>query len=511
MCYPCKTLLIAASVVIGALGSILSASAQPFTVNYGPLSATVDGGSAAVNLTVATSITGDATLNVTDIVGDLSHSTEFLDVLIDGVNVGTVTGTNDCGASPDVVIVVPNATIAPLIADGAITLTFDASIGVNAFCGVGSDTAFTVSGSLVYDSAAGTDESQTLADQQRSTSALVTSFQSSTLADGVFDHLNDTFNGGGSGPVVTASGFSASATDVAAWLGRNRQRALETRLADMPRSEDGSTLLVSPAASVPPLEKPTWNAWIKGKWTYYDGDGSSFDGHMIDLLAGIDYRVDDTVAMGVLGGYGNTKFDIVTGGTPGEFSADGYTAGPYLGLKLSDEVQLNVLAAYTYSDYDNRAGATTGDFSAHRVTLGAQLKGAWEMGDFFIEPGIRALYAEERQDAHTDSAGTRQSSLTVKAGRVSVGPKIGYVHQTDDGMTVKTWVALYGEYDFSNQGSAPTSSLPDLDDIISGRVSAGLDIAIPGGTGLSLQGDLSGLGGGEYVAYGGTARLNLPF
>ncbi len=353
--------------------------------------------------------------------------------------------------------------------------------------------------------------SETLATQQDGISRVVVNFQSNTLGDNIFDHLDNIFGGGDSGPVITPTGFSASTRGVAKWISEKQNQKLASQLADMPAHEDGTKVAITPVAALMPVQTPKWNAWIKGNYRFYDGDGSSFDGHTIDVLAGLDYRVADAVVMGLVGGYGITDFNTLTGGTSGAFKADGYTAGAYMGIRLGANAQFDTLAAYTYSDYENRVGAVSGDFTAHRVTVGARLKGTWESeGGVFFEPGVRILYAEEWQGAYTDSAGVRQSTLTVTAGRVSVGPKVGYVHRSEDSATVKTWIAAYGEYDFSNQGNTPTSGLPDFDDILSGRVSAGVSAHSPGGVGLSLEGDIGGLGSGEYTSYGGTARIDLP-
>lgn len=352
--------------------------------------------------------------------------------------------------------------------------------------------------------------SQELGSQQAALSTLVVNFQSNNLGDAVFEQLDDVF-GGGDGPVITLTGFSASTRGVANWIGRKRQEQLESRLADLPAREDGTKVTVTPVANLLPMPQPDWNAWIRGKYAFYDGDGSSFDGHSIDVLAGFDYRVREGMVIGLVAGYGNADFDALTGGTSGAFTADGYTAGPYMGVKLGDNAQFDALAAYTYSDYDNRTGTVSGDFTAHRVTVGARLKGTWRHEGYFVEPGIRVLYAEEWQEAYTDSAGVRQSSLTVKAGRVSVGPKIGYSHRTDDGLSVKTWVAARGEYDFSNQNGAPTSGLPDLDDILSARLSAGIEATTADGLNVAVEGDIGGLGSGEYTSCGGSARVGMPF
>ena len=60
-----------------------------------------------------------------------------------------------------------------------------------------------------------------------------------SLGAAVFDRLDGAFGGGGNGPVITPTGFSASTRAVANWIGQKRRRKLEGQLADLPSYEDG--------------------------------------------------------------------------------------------------------------------------------------------------------------------------------------------------------------------------------------------------------------------------------
>lgn len=353
--------------------------------------------------------------------------------------------------------------------------------------------------------------SETLGSQQRAASTTVMNYQSNTLGDNLFGRLGNAFDRRSARPKVSANGISASTTGVSNWVDKAEQKRLKRQLASLPKDKNGNAVVVKPSASLFPVVERPWNAWIQGSWNFYDGDGSSFDGYSVDVLTGIDYKVSSNVIVGLMGGYGNTDFDTVTGGTKGTFSADGYTVGPYGVVKLSEHMQFNGLIAYTYSDYQNRLDSTQGDLTADRVTVGAQLKGTWASNGFFAEPGVRLLYAEEDQSAYTDSAGVKHNSLTDKTGRVSVGPKFGYTYSFQNGTSLKPWASVLGEYDFSNQGDNPTGGLPDLDDILSARTTAGLEATTADGLDVKIQGDVSGLGGGEYTGYGASARIGLPF
>ncbi len=364
-----------------------------------------------------------------------------------------------------------------------------------------------------------TTESDNLDSQQASLSVLVINSHLNVLGDVVFDKLSDVFKPG-SGTQISANGFSTSTSGVANWIDQKQQQKLQRQLADLPRDENGDQIYVTAVADFAAPQVRKWDAWIKGTWTVYEGDNSSFDGHTINFLAGADYRANNSVVIGVLGGYGNSDFDTVLGGLDGGFEADGYTIGTYIGVKPNDHLQFDALAAYTYSDYANKSGATDGTFTAQRVTVGAQLKGIFESGGVFFEPSARILYANEQQDKYTDTAGFLHSSDTVTAGRASIGPKMGYVHRSDEGGLFRAWLAVKGEYEFSSDGNTPTAALPDFGNDYSGRVSLGIDAAHGEGFSISLQGDVSGLGtatfirgidGADYLAYGGSARIDVRF
>ena len=128
-----------------------------------------------------------------------------------------------------------------------------------------------------------------------------------------------------------------------------------------------------------------------------------------------------------------------------------------------------------------------------------------------LQPTIALMYASERQDAYIDSATVAHVARTVTAGRLSIGPKFIFQPVTNAFGTTQFWFATKGEYDFSNQNTSAASSLPDISDIASARVQAGLSIANDNDVSLSLQGDVSGLGSNEFIGYGGTAKVIVPF
>ncbi len=393
-------------------------------------------------------------------------------------------------------------------------------------------------------------------DQQSFFVPLIMNHQSYNMISGVGDNLSSLFNGNGLAPLVSESGFSFQSAGATKWYAKrlkmaeakkqpaaldilaNHSRTSQTRntatRGDIPvnltayqsTNDNASIKTVKKldavakddiyAADVSPTDEQMiyspWNVWVKGSWSIYEAhDSASFDGHMIDVVGGVDYRLSDDLIVGVLGGYGMADFDTMTAGTAGSFDSDGVHAGVYLGKRLAPNLLFDALLAYTSSDYDTHLGATTGSFGAHRITVAAHLKGNIDWGMVTIQPAIGLMYASERQDAYTDTAAVVHAAKTVTAGRLSIGPKFIFQPVTREFGTTQFWFAAKGEYDFSNQNTSATSSLPDISDVASARVQAGLSIVTDSGISLSLQGDVSGLGSGEFIGYGVSGKLSLPF
>lgn len=319
----------------------------------------------------------------------------------------------------------------------------------------------------------GASESTLLDDQQAFFTPMIINHQSGNMISGVSGNLDGLFNGSGVANSVSQDGF---------------------------------------AYQLAGSDETSWNYWIKGSWSIYEAqDNSSYDGYIADVVGGVDYRLAEDLIVGVLGGYGKSDFDSNLSGTVGSFSSDGVHAGVYLGKRLAPDLLFDALVAYTGAEYDNNAGTTTSSFSANRVTIAAHLKGNIDLAMATLQPIIGFTYASEAQDGYTDSAAVAHGAQTVTAGSLSIGPKfIFHPISTELGMS-EFWFAAKGEYDFSNQSTSTTSSLPSFDKIASARLQAGISTQNEKGVSLALQGDVSGLGSGEFIGYGATARLSVPF
>jgi|GEM_PF-2793831 hypothetical protein len=135
--------------LLSAVVTVAAGSACAATLNFGPVSGSGNGHNQLFNIATPTTIVGDAilTFSVTD---DLNAANEFIDVSIDGFNLGRVfdnDSSNDAfdfapgdegtqsGSSSGILhtgsATIANADFAPLIADGYLNLLFDFSGFVN--------------------------------------------------------------------------------------------------------------------------------------------------------------------------------------------------------------------------------------------------------------------------------------------------------------------------------------------------------------------------------------------
>ena len=314
--------------------------------------------------------------------------------------------------------------------------------------------------------------------------------------------MDGALNGGAASPFISENGFSISSRGIAGLAQSKRISDPKLTLnAEVKEQVYGAAHSITEV----PVSTP-WNIWASGRYDHFDGDGNSFDGGVGTITAGADYRMSDTLLVGALVGYGKSDIDV---GTTGNLESDGYTLGAYFGAKLENSITADGFVAYTRSDYDIRSGAVTGDFDADRYSVGINVYGSMPMDGFTIEPGISFIYGSESQDSYVDSAATAIAGQTIKSGRVSIGPKFVFDPIDNGNGSFTPWFGARYEFNFSDANVVASTGTPDVGDSSSARVSAGFTTDFGAGT-FSLSGDVGGLGSGDYVSYGGTAKIRIP-
>lgn len=328
-------------------------------------------------------------------------------------------------------------------------------------------------------------------------SGLLTNQQDSQLGRSIGDAVTGGLGSGTSSPFISQNAFSISSRGLAS-LAANApsNKSLSAQVKERVYGADVNF------DNVP--EQSPWNVWASGRYDYFDGN--SFDGGVGTVNAGVDYGFNENFLLGAVIGYGRADLDV---GATGNLETRSYTLGSYFGAKLGGTIMANGFVAYTKSDYDVTSGTTTGQFDANRLSTGINIYGSVVMDRLTIQPGITLTYGSEKQDAYVDSTATAVAGQTIKSGRLSIGPKFIFnAIETKNG-SLSPWIATRFEHSFSNANNAANSNVPDVGNNNSGRLSAGFTTDFGSGT-FSLSGDVGGLGSGDYISYGGTAKIRIP-
>jgi hypothetical protein len=275
----------------------------------------------------------------------------------------------------------------------------------------------------------------------------------------------------------------------------NEQQRLEREFAALGYAGPPTT-----KAPVAPPQPRLWLAWIDLRGADYSRSsfGSDLKGTQMNAIAGLTRRLTPDFVVGVLGGY--EHFDFSSQAYNGVLKGDGWTAGGYLGWRVTTTVRFDASGAWSDVFAAGTSGAATGNFTGHRWFASAGVTGtyAWQATTF--EPSVRVYTLWERENAYTDSLGTLQPGHTFDTGRASAGMKVSHLFAAGPG-ALSPYVGLYGDYYFSKD-DATTPALNSTVPVLQGgaaRATGGVTAIFGGGAQLSVGGELSGVGRDTHI------------
>ena len=86
--------------------------------------------------------------------------------------------------------------------------------------------------------------------------------------------------------------------------------------------------------------------------------------------------------------------------------SDFWGGGAYLTSTLGGGLNLSLAGLYEIGNNDIRIGSDTGSFDSRHITLEGRLDKRYNLGEWWIEPGVGVRYIDTDQDNYTDSSGT---------------------------------------------------------------------------------------------------------
>ncbi len=263
-------------------------------------------------------------------------------------------------------------------------------------------------------------------------------------------------------------------------------------------------------ADASPVKDRVWDAWVQIYGAHSESGDTSTDFWV--GYAGAHYFVTSDVIIGAIAQIDYSSEDNSASGSSAE--GLGWMIGPYLAAKLPDHpVYFETRVAWGQSDntITPTSGAAEDDFDTTRWIASAKLSGSYKLGSVTIAPSVRASYYNERQHSYVDSNAAVVPGQTIEVGELRWGPTFSTSIVTDGDVIITPSLGVNGVWNFAVDEAASTAgTLPGTDDVRS-AVNAGLDVSNQYGLSLSLSGYYDGIGLNDYEAYGGTARVSVPF
>ena len=219
--------------------------------------------------------------------------------------------------------------------------------------------------------------------------------------------------------------------------------------------------------------------WVQGAWTGVDNGetGGEFDGTIINVVGGIDYKPKKLNGKAVFGiAVAWEDVDVDTDFNVGTFEGSGVSIAPYAGVTLGKNLVADISLGYSFLDYDvsrTLGGTVTSDFDAYRIFGAINLGGDWTVKKRIrISPKIGVLGFYEEQDAYTDSSGTNVGKTRVHLGRASGGAEVGFMIKA-----IEPFIGAKANFDFDR--NAPVRLANGViaeDDEFSATFSAGVNL-----------------------------------
>jgi hypothetical protein len=277
-----------------------------------------------------------------------------------------------------------------------------------------------------------------------------------------------------------------------------------------PASGLAATAAADAASSMSNRSGPRFDIWVEGLIARFDAAANS-DGDFAIVHAGADYLVTPNLLVGV--GIQGDWLNMDT--STGTLDSSGYLAGPYLTARLADHLYIDARAAWGSATLDvSPFGTYTDQVDSVRELYSAALIGEFSFGgDLTVRPEARVSWYKETTEAYIDSLSVAIPSVEIKTGEVTLGPDFVWALTRENGGVFSPHIGFDLVWTFQQNNTATAfTSAPGLDDTgIRGRVEGGFSYLNPQGVEVGASLFYDGIGGGDYSAYGATAKIAFGF
>jgi hypothetical protein len=250
-------------------------------------------------------------------------------------------------------------------------------------------------------------------------------------------------------------------------------------IADSEENAQGQARNVGAAGVVTGMSASTgnagaWTVWGSGAWIPYQSKLATapYDADTYNFLLGADRVFGERVVAGFTLGYENT--DINTDYNGGGQERDGLLAGVYGAYLIDDVFSVDAALGYSALDTDEnrvdpgtviRVGSVAtpgvrilGSYDSDRVFGTINFNAVRSIGSWVMGGRIGALYANESQDAYTETGGAGARNIgkrRLKLGQVYASLDVGY-----SAGNFEPYTLLGYRYDVKSDDGSSAGGLP---------------------------------------------------
>jgi outer membrane autotransporter protein len=248
------------------------------------------------------------------------------------------------------------------------------------------------------------------------------------------------------------------------------------------------------------------NTWIEpGHNDLLPTQGTLFNGS-----AGVDYKLNDKVVLGLVSSFESSDTD--TGGLfTGNTDSHGFGGGAYAGITLADNLIFNAMATGTWIDTDNTYTGISANVDSSRVQLSGGLTKYWYIGQTRITPSVQISWSKEYQDSFVDSTSALNPEQTLESAIATSGTTIGHTFALSNGQTIEPWIA--GNLDWTIYSEIKTDGIgkTNLGEFLDARIQAGFNWSIAQNAQFTASGEIGGLIHPDQDTYAGELNLAIQF
>ena len=250
-----------------------------------------------------------------------------------------------------------------------------------------------------------------------------------------------------------------------------------------------SSVRIVPTADVTvSAPSPKWNLWkdVKYSWIDDNTEFSELEGSLVNIVSGLDYKISDSVVVGIMGSYESSDREG-EGFVPPTVETEGFGLGAYMGANLSSSVVFSANVMQSWIDTDVNGGGL--DAESNRTQAAAALTGYYYSGTKRFTPSLNLAWSREVME---DVAGF-SPDVTFEQAVLSPGFQFGNTVALSDTVTVEPWMGAQVDWAFINttelDGFGTIFDAPFVDL----RLQAGLNFALGTRAQLGLTAEASGL------------------